>query len=433
MKGVNMRKENMKILQEVSDNILAPSLIEFVKWILKSAAEQNVKRIYFLARDGYPLYKAAKILINQTEASVECRYLYCSRYAFRISCFHLMTKKEILDQICIGGIQITLRKILRRGGLRQDEVEKVAAFMGLYKELDVIIPYTGLKKYKELLLSQDLFWKILFSRSRKEYKETAGYLIQEGLLDNISFGIADSGWTGSIQMTLKKLLLSLNYQGNMTGYYFGLYELPLEANSEEYYAYYFGPRGNIKRKVYFSNCFFECVFSAPTGMCLGYRKCKDCFLPVFDTGQEKNIQTLSVIIKAVEKRAAIESAFLSKRIDKWFISNPKNSQKNMMRLMEKPTKEEAEIFGSLSFTDDVLDAGMSLAAPLSETQICDNSFFHKIQTIVGIKKNTIYGSAWMEGSIFLCGKNEKRYIRDLHIYKYVLYIKKSFWRKAKRE
>ena len=35
----------------------------------------------------------------------------------------------------------------------------------------------------------------------------------------------------------------------------------------------------------------------------------------------------------------------------------------------RPTRKEAEVFGGMAFSDDVLDGGETLAAPLSEEQI----------------------------------------------------------------
>ena len=98
-----------EIISRDSEAILAPAFVEFVKWVLKSAGEQNIRRIYFLARDGYPMYRAAQILSRGREPEIECRYLRCSRYALRIPSFHLIGK-EAAEQICLGGIDVTLRK-----------------------------------------------------------------------------------------------------------------------------------------------------------------------------------------------------------------------------------------------------------------------------------------------------------------------------------
>ena len=53
-----------------------------------------------------------------------------------------------------------------------------------------------------------------------------GYLEQEGLLDKEKSALVDSGWVGSMQKTLNMVLNKLGREETLTGYYWGLYELP---------------------------------------------------------------------------------------------------------------------------------------------------------------------------------------------------------------
>ena len=92
-------EERLETVRDRAREVLAPAMVEFVKWILRSAGERNIRRIYFLARDGWPMYRAARILGRDVEPAVDCRYFCCSRYALRIPCFHLMDKREIADQV----------------------------------------------------------------------------------------------------------------------------------------------------------------------------------------------------------------------------------------------------------------------------------------------------------------------------------------------
>ena len=58
-------------LSLVSSYVLAPALGGFVIWLLKSAMENNIKRLYFLARDGYFMYHASLILCNTLHLPIE--------------------------------------------------------------------------------------------------------------------------------------------------------------------------------------------------------------------------------------------------------------------------------------------------------------------------------------------------------------------------
>ena len=51
--------------KEIYERVLAPTLYEFVVWVLQEALQSGKKRLYFLARDGYQMYLAAQQLCKQ--------------------------------------------------------------------------------------------------------------------------------------------------------------------------------------------------------------------------------------------------------------------------------------------------------------------------------------------------------------------------------
>lgn len=52
--------ERMEIIRNTAEEVLAPVMVEYVKWILSRAQQLGIQRIYFLARDGWPMYRARK-------------------------------------------------------------------------------------------------------------------------------------------------------------------------------------------------------------------------------------------------------------------------------------------------------------------------------------------------------------------------------------
>ena len=65
--------------QDIRKRILSIVMNGFVLWVLKNAQKQGVKRLYFLARDGYFMYQCSKIYCEKFQLPIECRYLSCSR------------------------------------------------------------------------------------------------------------------------------------------------------------------------------------------------------------------------------------------------------------------------------------------------------------------------------------------------------------------
>ena len=99
--------------------------------------------------------------------------------------------------------------------------------------------------------------------------------------------------------------------------------------------------------------------------------------------------------------------------------------------MGAPTQEEAERYGRLSFTDDVLEKrGKKLAEPMTEKELCDNHVLRKAMAMLGTRRSGVKESAWYEGSAVNSGSHVGRHLRRYAGYKYLLYLRKRrIWRK----
>ena len=53
----------------------------YSKWLIREAQKNDVKRLYFVARDGWRWKNIASAICEKTGLNVECRYLRLSRYA----------------------------------------------------------------------------------------------------------------------------------------------------------------------------------------------------------------------------------------------------------------------------------------------------------------------------------------------------------------
>lgn len=58
-------------------------LYPYVEWILMQCLQLGIKRLYFIARDGYILKKIADIYIEEKHLQIQTKYIYGSRAAWR--------------------------------------------------------------------------------------------------------------------------------------------------------------------------------------------------------------------------------------------------------------------------------------------------------------------------------------------------------------
>lgn len=422
--------EDTAFKDAIYDVVFAPVLLSFVEWVLEEAQSRGIKRLYFLARDGYQMYQAANALCKAGIADIECRYLYGSRYAWRMPLFAL-EGDACLEMICRGGIDVTFEKVMKRGGLTDEEALTVAEELGHKECYREVLSYQDVMRLKHPLKESKYFLSYVYAHSREAYKETLGYFLQEGLFDSTKYAIVDSGWTGSMQQTLQRLLRQGGAENELGGFYFGMYEYPQEAETERYHTFYFSPTEGIVRKVYFSNCLYEAVFSAPHGMTVAYREEDGRYIPVFGNEYSLNQDDMERVIARLERFLAV---YVSVRATGALRKSGTEEKKRLVyqllkNFMGRPEKEEAETYGTLLFSDDVTeDYTQEVAVTLTPEEIKNQRFFNKARIMLGLKKGDLHDSAWLEGSIVRNGDGVKKERRHAVLYKYVLYIRKALKR-----
>lgn len=431
--------------KEIYECVLAPTLYEFVLWVLQEALQSGKKRLYFLARDGYQMYLAARQLCKKYDLDIECRYLKVSRYAVRVPEYHLLGER-CLERICVGGIDVTFEKIMQRAALTDKEAEEIAALAGYTENYRKVINYHEVMQLKDRLKKIPLLFHYIDSHSKEAYGTAIGYLTQEGLLEPVPYALVDSGWIGTIQQSIEHLLRQKQPDRKLEGYYFGLYEIPEGEGRENYHSFYFTPWGEIKRKVHFSNSLFEAVFSAPEGMTLSYRtegeKDKIIYIPVTDSRENLNRERISRYIcwleeflkhQGMQVKTGSDSSTSGKLTEQNWKNLPEPDRKLVEQLLSQfmgnPTQFEAEAYGSLLFSDDVReDNNQKVSADFSEQEIKNHHLLNRLLIMTGVRKKVLHESAWIEGSIATCGTlNERGRVRNRWhavFYKYVIYLRK---------
>ena len=385
----------------VSMLVLGPALLSFLLWIFEEAKKAGRYRLYFLARDGYPMYRLAERLCRMHGLPFDCRYLYASRLAFRLPEQHLIGD-AFLERICRGGMDVTFAAMMGRAGLTPREAEQIAAQVCPRHKPEDVLSWKEIQKLREPLSRCRAFRELAAQRSKECLSSAVAYFRQEGLLDEVPYALVDSGWIGTMQESLCHLLESAGYRGRAEGYYFGLYSLPAAADRTGFHGFYFEPERGIRRKAHFSNCLFECVFTAPHGMTLGYEnrdgRWKPRLAPV-SSDQEKRVRRqLWFLGLYAEAAAGAYGDSLRREAGRLRLESL------LTAFMSKPSLEESACYGSFSFSDDVTEDRMQpLAARLTGRQLLDHHLLFRLRLMLLPGKRRLKDSGWIEGSIRLYG------------------------------
>ena len=410
--------------------VLAPALGSFTQWLLQGALTGGKERLYFLARDGYLMYQAAGIFCEVLDLPVTCRYLSCSRYSLRLPALH-RNREEALDFLCRKASGMTPEKLLRRAGLTQEESADVLRRLSLGLQPEEALAPARLPEIRRALACCPTFWTYVDEHSREAMPGLAGYLRQEGLLEERPYAIVDSGWTGSMQKTLGDILGDLGRGQQLEGYYWGLYEAPPHVDRRNYHCCYFRPEDGLREKVFFNNCLFEAVFTAPHGMTLGYRRQGPVYVPVYGASPAARNGFLQGIEPYFRQYIRILAAETGKaEVTQYDFRQDLPAIRALLKsFMTRPSREEAETFGSLPFSDDVLEGGETqLAAPLTQAQIRRH---HPLPRLLNLSRSPFQESPWYEGSVMRYGRGVGYHLLQHTMFQYLRYIRKIRYARKK--
>lgn len=389
---------------------IAPVIYLYTDWVLTQALQKGIKRLYFLARDGYIFYKSAILICQKKNIDIECKYLYCSRMAWRLPSYHLIGEKCI-DLICIRSMNMSMSTIMERSGLRKEEQEQVLREIHFnIKDINKVLNQEDIDFIKYKLKNCKLFLRLVYQNSKSHYTNTLGYLKQEGLLDDIPIALVDTGWTGSMQSTLKTLL-NLETSNHIQGFYFGMYNLPKHSSKETFHTFYFHKNTGFFKKLYFNNNLFEAICCAPTGMTIKYQK-KFKYEPVFSTKENLNFNNFDIDTHHKIILAFIKNVLYMDTKNKHCLLHSKSvsiSKKLLKKLMTSPTLQEANFYGRFLFSDNVLENNIVELAPiLSESELKELDFIPKIKKRF-FHKEIDNKSFWIQGSIVRSHSKKKRW------------------------
>lgn len=332
-------------------NSVGPVVYDYTCWILHECEKRNIKKVYFLARDGCVLHKIAKKICKEHKLDIECRYLYCSRFSLRTPTYHFIGE-EAFKLIFVRGYHTTPETLLQRVALDEESREQIYAEVGIENKDEELSP-TRFKELSTKLRNNNLFRSKVYERSRKAYESTIKYFKQEKVFDDDNFVIVDSGWTGSIQRSFRQLFESQGFTPKITGFYFGLYKKPKVKEDGEYLTYYFNANSNLKHKIMFNNTLLECMLFANTGMTIGYDDSEEKIKPIFKKYDNwmKKIATSQMegVLRYTEEH-------ISNFYEYSYKAAIKDNYKLLKKIMVYPTQSEIDIFNNFYFCDDVSES-----------------------------------------------------------------------------
>lgn len=345
-----------KLPQRLGNDFSGPIIFSYVWWILREAQKRKWRTLYFLARDGYLLREVAQQFCLNFNLDIDCRYLYCSRASLRMPSYHLIGD-EAYELLLLGGYHVTIQSLLQRAEFDEDKRTEIYGDCGLREGDEYrLLGRADLEKVRQCLKQSPVYRKYIQQSSEAAYKTAIGYLEQEGLFEQDTVALIDSGWTGSMQRSIRQLLRSKNYQGDLAGFYFGMYAKPKSPEDGIYQTWYFNHGSKVFNKIPFCNNLFECLLSAPHGMTTGYQFQNGKYIPNLLPPPDGEIlecikSNIDTVLNYTKKRL-VGTVFESFNEQAYL----QDTKKRIKRYMAHPRIEEAAYYGKFLFCDDITEA-----------------------------------------------------------------------------
>ena len=401
--------ERQNILFSLGADVVGPMLLGYIVWILKQVRAHKIKRLYFLSRDGQILLELSKRITEALDIKVDFRYLYGSRQAWHLPAITEIGKFEF-EWLLLADPILSIRIFSARAGLDPLIVREQILSAGENWKLDDPLNKAQIQRLC-LIIARSELHRLILERAREVRCDVLEYFSQEGLMDDISWGIVDMGWHGNMQDSLIKILKTKREIFRIHGFYFGITRsnIPASVNSEKH-AFFFD---HYVHKPKVRSCPISNPFKMPLGTkfsslleiftaadhetTLSYFKINDKWYPKlkgqsFNTFKIGNLESLRKGLFRFLSQIPIE-AFHDIACNMDLIEYNKRLFEIIKNLYLIPSRSEANALGSYLFSSDQSESFVRpFAPPFSVVDI--------VRLEIGQKMHyKTFHTCWVEGSL----------------------------------
>ncbi|MEA3451105.1 MAG: HAD hydrolase-like protein, partial [Bacteroidota bacterium] len=336
-------------IKNLGYSVFAPIVFSFAQWLLKDIIQNNIKEVFFLARDGFIVKKSVDILIDKFNLDISTYYIYASRRAINIS--SIFTLEDIIKLIELNFSTTTLEKFLRnRFGIEIDMINQ--NLLDIYDfEFDTQVNYTNdFKKLKKFILEKSIS-NLILENAQKERELLLDYFNENSLKnDNKLKALVDIGHNGSLQVGISNLLGT----NLLLGYYFctfdGIKQVFEKGMDAKGFYSNLVKSSDIKNPYIKNILMFELLFQNQDKSFLYFKKIENTIKPVFldeyhYEDRKAFIQRLYLGVENYIKEFVpyLCSKILEQEIDAKYVVEP------YIDFLENPQITDIEIFQNIYF------------------------------------------------------------------------------------
>lgn len=345
----------------------AVMLYPYVSWLHQQAIDQNITRLYFIARDGYILKKMFDKINEKKKTKIKTFYIYGSRAIWRIP--SITMNKGNFDFIFEETWNSkNIEMFLNHFNLNIDDVKKFIP--SKYINPNCILKDKDIQKLRTLLLNNDAFKKVFIEKNRSKRNLIIKYLKQEIDVSDDNFAFVDFTGSGITQSCLANLMNTF-YKKKIKNFYLRISPSKFKLDNVVLYSMF--------KNLDYSHFFIEALVRAPHGQTIGYEERENVIYPVLDNLETEALKAwkLDEYINGIKYFMDTYSDIVSE-----FHLNPTDLNlycKYFKYIINDIDKYTAEMLGSIPFASQNQIKSLRFLAPKYSDISILNLLFHNVR------------------------------------------------------
>ena len=390
--------------------IAGPICCAYLQWLFTRATRRGIRHLYFLARDGYLLHEAFKLMKDRGNVPLDATYTYSSRRLFYLAAIRQLDKPT-LAVLLTPNRSLSTEHFLTRIGLSPHEYEAKLRWVGL-RLGDRLTSATGnflvedqrqqLKRFFRMISSD------LLAKAETERALLLQYLNHINLFSHEPVGLVDIGWAASVLRSLHDISSIEGRRLNATGFFFATWataQPSVERGHEmESYFVHLDKPPRLRDVLMPGVAVVEAMFNAPHGSIIALRRDADGeFLPIYGDMVPPYDQHAQTLIR----RGALEFVDDFTKLSR--VPNMDGAGEYigalLSRIVLEPTRLEAEWIGQIVHRDS-FGTG-SPAQPIARPPGRLRRTLCSHESLIAHYRN----SHWQEGFLRQLSQNERALVQ----------------------
>jgi hypothetical protein len=334
---------------EAFASVFGPLLHAFVHWIMRSCAEQGIRDVYFLARDGQLPFRMCSRLAAESGQDLRCHYIFASRQALHLP--GCTTIDDAESWLLEDTPHLTLRIIAERACVPLDVVV-AAAKPYIAVGPDHNIPQRE-RQFLGSIIRDPLFVDAFIGSIARVMDPASAYYLSQGLASRGGVALVDVGWNGRLQRSLGALLEKSGHRPEQfLGLYLCLSKCLSNAPGDDLRGFVADPE-RPERVAFFDQYrhVFEAALSADHPTTVGFEFSDGAARPLFGEPYSPAMQQ-KIALQHATFEVYLENAIaLGRAADRPIIPPAGLAVENFMRFLSRPTLSDGLAFEGFSFVD----------------------------------------------------------------------------------